>query len=71
MENASLQLGRIPAFLQETEIRSLLVKPYLNPNLQVNYWPVSNIPFLGKVLELVVVSQLQGFLDGADYINLF
>lgn len=28
-----------------------------------HFQPVSNLPFLGKVLEWVVASQIQGFLE--------
>ena len=31
-----------------------------------HYPPVPNVPFLGKVLERVAASQLQGFLDEMD-----
>lgn len=42
--HASLQQGRIPACVKEVVMRPLLKKPYLDPNLQDNYQPVSNIP---------------------------
>ena len=69
--NASLQQGRIPACLKEAVIRPLLKKPSLDPSVLDNYWPVSHIPFLGNVLEFVVVSQLQGFLKEVDYLDPF
>ncbi|XP_062818981.1 probable RNA-directed DNA polymerase from transposon BS isoform X1 [Anolis carolinensis] len=34
-----------------------------------NYRPISNLPFLGKVLERVVASQLQEFLVETDYLD--
>ena len=69
--NASLRQGRIPACLKEAVIRLLLKKPSPDPSVLDNYWPVSNIPFLGKVLEHVVISQLQGFLEEVDYLDAF
>ena len=69
--NASLQQGRIPACLKEAVIRLLLKKPSQDPSVLDNYWPVSNISFLGKVLEHVVVSQLQRFLEEVDYLDQF
>lgn len=36
-----------------------------------NYWLVQNLPFLGKVVELHRVSQLQRVLDEADYLGPF
>ena len=69
--NVSLQQGRILSCLREAVIRPLLKKPSLDPSVLDNYWPVSNIPFLGKVLESVVFSQLQGFMEEADYLDPF
>ena len=37
----------------------------------LDYQPISNILFLGKVLERMVVSQLQRFLDEVDYLDPF
>lgn len=54
--NASLQPCRISAVLKEAVTRPLLKKPSLDPSLLGNYQSVSNIPFLGKVLEYVVVA---------------
>ena len=67
--NASLQQGRILACLKEAELRLLLKKPSLDASVLDNYQPVSNIPFLGKVLVHVMVSQLQGFLEEAAYLD--
>ncbi|KAF7252571.1 RNA-directed DNA polymerase from mobile element jockey [Varanus komodoensis] len=39
--------------------------------MAVNYRPVANIPFLGKVLEQVVAGQLQALLDETDYLDPF
>ncbi|KAF7239530.1 putative RNA-directed DNA polymerase from transposon BS [Varanus komodoensis] len=39
--------------------------------MATNYRPVANIPFLGKVLERVVVGQLQALLDETDYLDPF
>ncbi|KAF7247320.1 Cadherin-23 [Varanus komodoensis] len=43
----------------------------LDPEMATNYRPVANIPFLGKVLEQVVVGQLQALLDETDYLDPF
>lgn len=37
-----------------------LEKKFLIPTVQENYWQVSNLLFSGKVLQLVVGSQLPG-----------
>ncbi|KAF7246492.1 PDZ domain-containing RING finger protein 4, partial [Varanus komodoensis] len=39
--------------------------------MAINYRPVTNIPFLGKVLERVVAGQLQALLDETDYLDPF
>nr|XP_060618433.1 uncharacterized protein LOC132767443 [Anolis sagrei ordinatus] len=60
--NASLREGKIPASLKQAIIKPLLKKPSLDPTKFDNYRPVSNLPFLGKVLERVVAST-PGILD--------
>nr|GFC52549.1 hypothetical protein [Tanacetum cinerariifolium] len=52
-------------------VRPLLKKPSLDPTILNNFRPVSNIPFLGKVIERVVASQLQRVLEEADYLDPF
>ena len=37
----------------------------------VNYQPVVNLPYLGKVLERVVAGQLQALLDETDFLDPF
>lgn len=46
-------------------------KPSLDSIILDNFCPVSNLPFLGKVVDKVVVKQLQRTLDEADYLDLF
>ncbi|XP_062839868.1 uncharacterized protein LOC134299860 [Anolis carolinensis] len=62
MANASLWDGKFPVSLKMAVIKLLLKKASLDPTLFRNFWPISNLPYLGKVLEHVVASQLQGFL---------
>ncbi|KAF7254198.1 hypothetical protein EYD10_01049 [Varanus komodoensis] len=69
--NASLRDGRVPAPLKEAVVRPVLKKASLDPEVATNYRPVANIPFLGKVLERVVVGQLQTLLDETDYLDPF
>ena len=38
-------------------------KPGLDPDLSENYRPISNLPFLSKVLERVVFTQIEFHLD--------
>ena len=46
-------------------------KPSLNHIVLDNYLPISSIPFWGKIMERVVVSQPQRFLDEANYLDPF
>ncbi|KAF7247735.1 hypothetical protein EYD10_06187 [Varanus komodoensis] len=64
--NTSLKEGRVPASLKEAVIRPVLKNESLDPEMAANYRLVANIPFLGKVLERVVVGQLQALLDETD-----
>uniref|UniRef100_A0A8C1S6N0 Reverse transcriptase domain-containing protein n=1 Tax=Cyprinus carpio TaxID=7962 RepID=A0A8C1S6N0_CYPCA len=66
--NHSLQSGIVPSALKSAMIRPLLKKPTLDPDVLANYRPISNLPFLSKVLEKVVVSHLQ---DHLKHNNLF
>ncbi|KAF7253384.1 hypothetical protein EYD10_00388 [Varanus komodoensis] len=71
--NASLREGRVPAPLKEAVVRAVvrpvLKKASLDPEMATNYRLVANILFLGKVLERVVVGQLQALLDETDYLD--
>ncbi|CAI7935045.1 Hypothetical predicted protein [Podarcis lilfordi] len=51
--NASLREGAFP-------------DPYLDTATMAKYRPVSNLPFLGKVIERVVAEQLQACLEEAS-----
>lgn len=71
MMNSSLQQGKVPECLKEATVRLLSKKLAFNPIIQDNYCPVSSVTSLGKVLEHMVASQLQRFLDETDYLNPF
>uniref|UniRef100_A0A803SW27 Reverse transcriptase domain-containing protein n=1 Tax=Anolis carolinensis TaxID=28377 RepID=A0A803SW27_ANOCA len=61
--NGSLEQGVFPDNLKEARVRPLLKKPSLDPMTLANYRPVTNLPFLGKMIERAVLGQLQQFLD--------
>uniref|UniRef100_A0A803T068 Reverse transcriptase domain-containing protein n=1 Tax=Anolis carolinensis TaxID=28377 RepID=A0A803T068_ANOCA len=67
--NASLEQGIFPSGLKQAVVRPVLKKASLDPANLSNYRPISNLPFLGKVLERVVASQLQGFLEDTDFLD--
>ena len=55
--NESLQTGEFPDDLKEALVKLLLKKIPLEPILK-NYRPVSNLPFIGKLMERCVIDQL-------------
>ena len=54
--------GHVPSALKAAVIKPLLKKPSLDPEVLANYRPISNLPFISKVLEKVVAAQLQDHL---------
>ncbi|XP_058868625.1 uncharacterized protein LOC117972317 [Acipenser ruthenus] len=60
--NSSLENGIVPASFKIALVKPLLKKPNLDSSLLSNFRPISNLPFLAKVLEKVVLKQLNGFL---------
>lgn len=56
--NSSLKVGYVPQSFKYAVIKPLLKKPNLNPEIIANYRPISNLPFISKVLERVVTKQL-------------
>jgi len=61
--NSSLLLGYIPKTIKLAMIKPLVKKMQLDPTELVNYRPISNLPFLSKILEKAVSSQLCSFLE--------
>ena len=60
--NLSLTQGTFPSCWKEAVILPLLKKPGLEPALS-NYRPVSNLTFLSKVLEKIVLQQVVAHVD--------
>ncbi len=61
--NSSLSLGYVPKTFKLAVIKPLTKKTQLDPKDLVNYRPISNLPFLSKILEKVISSQLYSFLE--------
>lgn len=61
--HSSLTSGFIPSPLKTAVVTPLLKKPGSDPNIFNNLRPISNLPFLSKILEKVVASQLQAHLS--------
>jgi hypothetical protein len=60
--NASLTSSTVPQAFKCAQIKPLLKKMGLDLDILKNYRPVSNLPFLSKVLEKVVDAQLSEHL---------
>ncbi|KAI5607668.1 hypothetical protein C0J50_6988, partial [Silurus asotus] len=61
--NSSLSLGLVPKSLKLAVIKPLIKKPNLDPNTLSNYRPISNLPFMSKILEKIVAAQLCSYLQ--------
>uniref|UniRef100_A0A3P9LR34 Reverse transcriptase domain-containing protein n=2 Tax=Oryzias latipes TaxID=8090 RepID=A0A3P9LR34_ORYLA len=61
--NCSLQTGVFPSACKTAVVRPLLKKSQLDPKNLDNYRPVSNLPFLSKIIEKSVATQLHEFLN--------
>ena len=61
--NESLSTGVFPTCLKRSLIRPLLKKQDLDRENLKNYRPIANIPFLSKVIEKAVVSQINLYLE--------
>uniref|UniRef100_A0A1A8CGX9 Reverse transcriptase domain-containing protein n=1 Tax=Nothobranchius kadleci TaxID=1051664 RepID=A0A1A8CGX9_NOTKA len=61
--NNSVKSGIVPAALKTALIRPHLKKSSLHKDDLANYRPISNLPFLSKILEKVVASQLHEHLQ--------
>ena len=60
--NVSLSTGIVPVSFKEAILMPLLKSASLDQNVLNNYRPVSNLPFLSKVLEKIVISQLMNHI---------
>ncbi|KAK2879923.1 hypothetical protein Q8A73_023735, partial [Channa argus] len=56
--NLSLETGYVPQAYKVAVIKPLLKKPCLDPGVLANYRPISNLPFISKIIEKVVAKQL-------------
>ncbi|XP_072048923.1 uncharacterized protein [Amphiura filiformis] len=61
--NVSLSSGVFPAELSKAVITPVLKKPSLDRNLLSNYRPVSNLRFVGKLIEKVVSTQVSNYIN--------
>jgi exonuclease III len=66
--NSSIDSDIVPSLLKSSLITPILKKDNLDPNSSENYRPISNIPFLSKILEKVISRQLTDFLDSDNFL---
>jgi hypothetical protein len=52
----------VPTAFKQAIVRPLLKKPGLDMNFK-NYRPVSNLPFVSKIIQKVVASRIEDYLD--------
>ena len=59
----SLSSGTFPTAYKHARIIPLLKKLNLDANILSNYRPISNLPFIGKIIERIAIQQLQTYLS--------
>ena len=65
--NSSLSTGIFPNDLKCGGIKPILKKPSLDPDVLSNYRPVTNIPFLSKIIEKFAAAELAQYLHDYDH----
>ena len=60
--NDSLTSGMVQSAFKVAQVVPMIKKPSLDPSALANYRPVSNLPFVSKVLERVINQQLSAYL---------
>ena len=69
--NKSLSSGIVPHCFKHAPVKPLLKKVCLDPNSLKHYRPVSNLPFLSKVLERIVLKQFLQHLQSHSLLEPF
>uniref|UniRef100_A0A669CP39 Reverse transcriptase domain-containing protein n=1 Tax=Oreochromis niloticus TaxID=8128 RepID=A0A669CP39_ORENI len=61
--NLSLSSGCVPTAFKNAVVQPVIKKASLDHNTLANYRPISKLPFLSKILEKIVLQQLQTYLE--------
>ena len=69
--NSSLSSGLFPQAFKSAVTFPLLKKPSLDPNELKNFRPISNLPFISKIIEKLVLVQISRHLSANNLLNLF
>ena len=64
--NESISNADLPPTMKTALVTPLLKKPSLDPEVLNNYRPVSNLNFISKIIEKIVVSRIQYHLKEND-----
>ena len=67
--NLSILEGSFTYHFKSALVSPLLTRPTLNKDSMTNHWPVSNLNFLSKELEKVVVNQLNSHINSSNTSN--
>ena len=68
---SSLSSGLFPQVFKSAVIFPLLKKPSLDPNELKNFRPISNLPFISKIIEKLVLVQISHHLSANNLLNQF
>ena len=60
--NKSITFGDFPSALKHANVIPLLKKAKLDSEVLANYRPISNLSYLGQLIERVVINQVQSYL---------
>ncbi len=63
--------GTFPNSLKTAVVKPLLKKSNLDNTVLSNYRPISNLPFIGKIIEKVVFNQLNNYLNSNGFLDNF
>ncbi len=69
--NVSLLSGIFPNSLKTVVVTPLLKKCNLDNTMLSNYRPISNLHFIGKIIEMVVFNQLNKYFNSNGYLDNF
>ncbi len=69
--NTSLLSGTFPNSLKTAVVKPLLKKRNLDSTMLSNYRPISNLPFIGNIIEKIVFNQLNNYLNSNEYLDNF
>ena len=69
--NKCLYTGTVPVCLKQAVITPYIKKPNLDPSSLSSFRPISNLPFISKIMEKAVLAQLQTFLSNNSINEVF